>query len=102
VPVRLVSIAPNPINPATTIEFELATRVEVRLDVIDAAGRITAMLVAGPRAAGLHAAAWTAADLPSGVYLCRPASTSAGSAPVRTSLPGSRWWSTERGERTPG
>jgi hypothetical protein len=30
-----VSVAPNPLNPATSIEFEFTSNVEVRLDIID-------------------------------------------------------------------
>jgi hypothetical protein len=62
---------PNPFNPQATIPFTLAEAGHVRLEVFDALGRHVATLVDGIRAAGDHAVAWAAGDLPSGTYLAR-------------------------------
>jgi hypothetical protein len=63
---------PNPFNPGTVIEYRVPDgRHEVRLDVIDAYGRVVRTLVDDARSGGLYRAAFDAADLPSGTYLAR-------------------------------
>lgn len=71
--VRLYPSRPNPLNPNTTIRFDLAERAPVRLDVFDAAGRRVRTLVDGVKASGTHSLVWdgNAADgrrVSSGVY----------------------------------
>jgi hypothetical protein len=62
---------PNPFNPVTTIEYEVARAGEVYLEVFDVAGRRVATLIAGEhRDAGRHSIAY-AADGASGVYFAR-------------------------------
>ncbi|MBA4377716.1 MAG: hypothetical protein C0395_03540 [Gemmatimonas sp.] len=69
--------APNPFNPSTTLSYEVpAGGGDVRLDLLDARGRIVRTLVAERRAEGRHEAAWNGRDdagrrLPSGVYFAR-------------------------------
>jgi hypothetical protein len=69
--------APNPFNPSTRIVYEVpAGGGDVRLDVLDARGRIVRSLVAQRRAEGRHEATWNGRDdtgrrLPSGVYFAR-------------------------------
>ncbi|HEX6791659.1 MAG TPA: S8 family peptidase [Candidatus Krumholzibacteria bacterium] len=68
---------PNPFNPATTIEYTLATAGRVTLSAYDAAGRRVATLVDEAQTAGVHRVRWNAAagtdgrSLPSGVYLLK-------------------------------
>lgn len=67
---------PNPFNPATRIEFTLATDGPVRLTVHDLAGRRVRSLLAATAPAGRHAAAWDGRDeagqpAPAGVYIYR-------------------------------
>lgn len=62
---------PNPFNPVTTIGFELPDAGKVRLAVFDVLGREVAVLVDGPKPAGLHQVRFHAAALPSGSYLYR-------------------------------
>lgn len=68
---------PNPFNPSTTIPYEMPPGgAHVRIDVIDAHGRVVRTLVDGYRAEGRREALWdgrTARGDPasSGVYFCR-------------------------------
>ena len=63
--------APNPFNPFTLIRYELPEACDVRLEILDLAGRRLAMLVDGPQAAGYRAVRWDARGAAAGVYLCR-------------------------------
>ena len=75
-PARIVlhGASPNPFNPSTEIRFDLPRPGPVTLRVVDARGRLVAVLLdAAPRAAGSHAVRWDARSrdggvLPSGVY----------------------------------
>ena len=70
---------PNPFNPATTIPYTVPAGRDgdaVRLDILDARGRVVRTLVDGARPAGDHAAMFDGLDaagrrLPSGAYLAR-------------------------------
>lgn len=59
---------PNPFNPATTINYTLAEKSQVRLIVYDMVGREVAVLVNEEQTAGSHAVTFNAAQLASGVY----------------------------------
>jgi aminopeptidase N len=79
---RLTGNYPNPFNPSTTIRFELPAAQEVSVSVFDAAGRLVATLLDGPRGAGAHQVVWDGRDRSgsrsaSGVYFVR-LSTAAG------------------------
>jgi hypothetical protein len=72
----LLPAYPNPLNPQTTISFDLTAAVAVRLTVYSAAGRQVAILDEGVREPGRHAVAWDGRDftgrtLPGGVYFAR-------------------------------
>ena len=60
---------PNPFNPETTIHYELPEAEQVTLRIFDTLGRVVAVLVDGPRAAGRYDVTFDASGLPSGVYL---------------------------------
>ena len=62
---------PNPFNPSTIINYQLAMNSLVRLKVYDVLGQEVATLVDGRMRAGEHSVRWNAGGLPSGVYLCR-------------------------------
>jgi subtilisin family serine protease len=67
-------IYPNPFNPATTIEYDLALSGPVTIAVYNVAGERIATLVDREQAAGHYTIAWNAAGvrgatLASGVYL---------------------------------
>jgi hypothetical protein len=62
---------PNPFNPVTTITFELEAETRVLIKVYNLLGSEVATLVDGVESAGSHRVEFNAADLPSGVYLCK-------------------------------
>ena len=67
---------PNPFNPSTIISYQLPTSTHVRLEVFNILGQRLATLVDEERPAGLHTAAWDAADaagqaVAAGVYIYR-------------------------------
>jgi hypothetical protein len=61
---------PNPFNPATVVEYRLPEgRHEIRLEVLDQAGRHVRTLQAGTQQGGIHRVLFDAEGLPSGSYL---------------------------------
>ncbi len=73
---RLMTASPNPFNPATTIEFEIAEPGIASLRVYDVSGRMIRNLVDGPLPAGMHEVMWNGRDengamVTSGVYFYR-------------------------------
>ena len=62
---------PNPFNPATTLEYQLARPGQVSLAVFNALGQQARRLDLGAQPAGTHALVLDAADLASGLYLAR-------------------------------
>ena len=62
---------PNPFNPSTTIRYDLAETMQVRLSVFDVLGREVAVLVNGVQRQGVHATVFDAGILSSGVYVYR-------------------------------
>lgn len=68
---RLGSCYPNPFNPSTTIDVTLGRECPVTIDVVSILGTRVATLVHTVMAAGTHVVHFDAADLPSGMYLCR-------------------------------
>ncbi|MDH5271062.1 MAG: T9SS type A sorting domain-containing protein [Candidatus Krumholzibacteria bacterium] len=66
-----LSVHPNPFNPVTTIEYEVARAGLVSLEVFDVSGRRVATLIAGEhREAGRYSVSYTATGA-SGVYFAR-------------------------------
>ena len=71
---RLGQNAPNPLNPRTTIRFELDAPGFVDLRIYDAQGRAVRQLVSEMRPAGAHEVSWSGKDdrgraVASGVYV---------------------------------
>ncbi len=62
---------PNPFNPTTTIRYDVKQAGQVRLTIFNLLGQEVARLVDGRQVTGSHTISWDAADLPSGIYLCR-------------------------------
>jgi hypothetical protein len=62
---------PNPLNPSTTITYELPRASGVRLSVFDMLGREVSVLVNERREAGVHKVRLDASRLASGVYIYR-------------------------------
>ena len=59
---------PNPFNPATSIQFSVSHKSEVRLIVYDMNGKEVSTLVSARLQAGMYNTRFDAGDLPSGVY----------------------------------
>ena len=64
---------PNPFNPVTRLDFELAARGRVWINVYDASGRLVRALVDETKSAGRHTAFWDGVNnagtrVASGVY----------------------------------
>jgi len=60
---------PNPFNPATTIEYGLATPCEVSLSIYNIRGQLVDVIHNDFTPSGNHTATWTPSDLPSGIYI---------------------------------
>lgn len=73
---RLHQNAPNPFNPTTAIQFDLAQEADVSLTIFDARGRMVRSLWSGTLPAGLHRVLWDGRNqmgvtAPSGTYFYR-------------------------------
>ncbi|MBD3179315.1 MAG: T9SS type A sorting domain-containing protein [Candidatus Latescibacteria bacterium] len=73
---RLVSVYPNPFNPATRIKFDLSKKGPVSIVVYDVSGRAVRTLKDGLMDAGSHELIWnginnTGSNVSSGIYFCR-------------------------------
>jgi predicted peptidase len=62
---------PNPFNPSTRIQYTLAGKSKVYIEIFDAEGRRVIVLADGTQEAGSHTAVFDAAGRPSGVYFVR-------------------------------
>jgi hypothetical protein len=74
--VRLSPSRPNPLDPSTTIQFDLSAPAKVKLEIFNAAGRLVRSLLDEPRASGTHQILWDGKDsnaerVGSGVYYSR-------------------------------
>jgi hypothetical protein len=72
----IAAIYPNPFNPRTTIEFELAETGAIELAIYDVGGRLVRVMDSGSRSAGRYQATWDGLDkdgraVPTGTYFCR-------------------------------
>jgi hypothetical protein len=72
----IAAIYPNPFNPRTTIEFELAEAGQIELAIYDVSGRLVRAMDSSSRSAGRYQATWDGQDdagraVPSGTYFCR-------------------------------
>ncbi len=68
---QLAQNYPNPFNPTTTIQFSIAQKSHVVLEVFNILGQSVARLVDGELSVGLYHATFDASRLSSGVYLYR-------------------------------
>jgi hypothetical protein len=68
---QLAQNYPNPFNPTTTIQFSIAQKSHVVLDVFNILGQSVARLVDGELSVGSYHATFDASRLSSGVYLYR-------------------------------
>jgi photosystem II stability/assembly factor-like uncharacterized protein len=62
---------PNPVNPSTTISFNLPSKEYVSLKIFDVMGKEISTLVSKELSAGIHLYQWNPGELSSGVYFYR-------------------------------
>ncbi len=62
---------PNPLNPTTTITYQLPEEATVKLAIYAADGSLVTTLVDNVQAAGIYSVKWDASDQSSGVYFGR-------------------------------
>jgi hypothetical protein len=62
---------PNPLNPTTTISYQLSADSDVELTIYDIAGRKIKTLIKEYQPTGYHSVNWNASSFPSGIYLYR-------------------------------
>jgi len=62
---------PNPFNTTTMIRYDVPTTGTVSLTIFNLLGQRVTTLFDGRQLAGTYTVQWDAANLPSGVYLCR-------------------------------
>jgi len=65
---KLSAIYPNPFNPETTIEYELAESGNVKIDVYNIKGQKVAELADENKDAGRYTITWNAENCNSGIY----------------------------------
>ncbi|MBM3322962.1 DUF362 domain-containing protein [candidate division WOR-3 bacterium] len=71
----LLQVAPQPVRGRAAVEFALGRDSEVRLDLVDAAGRTQAAIHHGRMARGRHTVAWqTGGRVAAGTYFVRMSS----------------------------
>jgi hypothetical protein len=68
---KLYNNYPNPFNPSTQIEFDVAKTGRVQLEVFDILGRKVATLVNAQKTAGSYSVTFDASSLSSGIYITR-------------------------------
>ncbi len=73
---HLLAAWPNPFNPRTTLQFEVASRSRVNLAIYDARGRLVSQLLDSVQSPGRHELQWngmsdTGSPVSSGVYYVR-------------------------------
>ena len=61
--------APNPFNPTTTMEYDVAAEVPVRIEVFDATGNMVRVLVNETKTPGYYYTSLDGTGLPSGAYI---------------------------------
>ena len=78
----LLGAYPNPFNPSTAINYQLAANSFVELSVYDIQGRLVAELVKGWRDAGQHEVTFDGSGLASGIYLYKLHVSGSGATPT--------------------
>ncbi len=65
---QLSSVYPNPFNPSTALQYEIAVDAMVNISIFDISGRLVETLKDGNSKAGSYNLAWDASSLASGTY----------------------------------
>ncbi len=67
----LVGNYPNPFNPTTNIEYQLAETMDVTMTVFNSLGQKVDQVALGTQSAGTHSVSYDASQLSSGMYIVR-------------------------------
>ena len=65
---RLANAYPNPFDPATTLDYDIAVDSNVSITVYDISGQVVEVLVDDYKFAGEYSITWNAQNYSSGVY----------------------------------
>ncbi|MBC8255749.1 MAG: T9SS type A sorting domain-containing protein [Candidatus Marinimicrobia bacterium] len=65
---QLSSVYPNPFNPSTALQYEIAVEAMVNISVFDLSGRLVETLKNGNMEPGSYNITWDASSLASGTY----------------------------------
>ena len=68
---ELSNIYPNPFNPQTNINYSIKDLSDVNISVYNVNGRKMEELLNAQQLPGQYHLTWTAADIPSGIYIVR-------------------------------
>lgn len=68
---HMLSIYPNPFNPAAVVRYEVKKESETRVEVYDVTGRLMKTLISGIVPAGKYSVSLNGAELSAGVYIVR-------------------------------
>jgi hypothetical protein len=68
---RLLSVYPNPFNPAVTVRYTVPASGHITLIVYDIMGRKLKTLAEGFHSSGTYSVSWNSINTASGVYFCR-------------------------------
>ena len=79
---KLSQAYPNPFNPSTTIDYQLAKKSHVVITVYDVLGRTVRTLVNDDKPEGSYAVTFEANDLASGIYFYRLVARAVGTEAV--------------------
>ncbi len=70
----LLSVYPNPFNPATLISIDISEYCDLSLRIYDITGREVDILYDGPISQGTHSYKWDALEFSSGIYIVKMSS----------------------------
>ena len=71
VKLHLAPAYPNPFNSSVNIKYGLPKASEVDINIFDIKGRFISSLVSGNQVAGKYSTIWSAANVPSGMYVIK-------------------------------
>lgn len=69
--IQISNIYPNPFNPSTAIEYEVAVAGEINISIYNLQGQLVKTLVNQNKYAGNHSVVWDASGQPNGQYFVK-------------------------------
>jgi hypothetical protein len=68
---QIVSVYPNPFNPAATIKFEIDKVQNINFSIFSIDGRLIDIIIDQEMERGIHSITWDSKNNPSGIYIMR-------------------------------